>query len=182
MRVITTTTANANAMRVQNSPAPASVGRNRLRTEYHVGGAKYGNSCVAKNQLRDAGDIRKSANRHCTATKLASVAAPSVTACVHVLHAPVRRRSRSNTIAGTITSVPKRMAVIPRASKMCGGLRILTSSPYAPCHQLSNGADVIMATPPHAQMNAPSGPRNPHIEIDTSRSGEFFRSVVERIR
>src|SRR5579859_3807303 len=39
-----------------------------------------------------------------------------------------------------------------------------------------------MATPPQAQMNAPSGPRNPHIVTDTSHSGELFLKVVERIR
>jgi hypothetical protein len=57
MRVIATATASANVMRAQNSPTPASVGRNRLRTEYHVGGAKYGNSLVAKIQLRPKPDL-----------------------------------------------------------------------------------------------------------------------------
>src|SRR5690349_4740610 len=74
------------------------------------------------------------------------------------------------------------MASSPNASKICGGLRILTSRPYALCHQLSNGAEVIIATPPQAQMNAPSGPRNPHIVTDTSHNAEFFLKVVERIR
>src|SRR5580700_5972231 len=40
---------------------------------------------------------------------------------------------------------------------------MVTSRPYALCHQLSKGADVIMANPPQAAMKAPSGPRKPHI-------------------
>src|SRR5579872_7099643 len=81
-----------------------------------------------------------------------------------------------------MTTVPKRMPVIPRASRTCGGLRIFTSRPYAACHQLSNGAEVIMHTPPQAHRNAPMGPRNPHFETEYARKGEFFWKVVERIR
>ena len=39
-----------------------------------------------------------------------------------------------------------------------------------------------MATPPQAQMKAPSGPRNPQMDTETSRSGECDWNVVERIR
>jgi hypothetical protein len=38
-----------------------------------------------------------------------------------------------------------------------------------------------MAAPPQAQMNAPSGPRNPHIETEESRKGESFWNVVVRM-
>ena len=44
---------------------------------------------------------------------------------------------------------------------MCGGLMIFTSSPYALCHQSSNGADAIIMSVPQMQTQAPSGPRNP---------------------
>jgi len=50
------------------------------------------------------------------------------------------------------------------------------------CHQSSNGAEVIIAIPPQAAMNAPSGPRNPQILTEASRSGESVWNVVERIR
>src|SRR5436853_484498 len=39
-----------------------------------------------------------------------------------------------------------------------------------------------MAMPPQAAMNAPSGPRNPQILTDASRSGAARPRVVERIR
>src|SRR5689334_10152351 len=71
---------------------------------------------------------------------------------------------------------------MPAASTMCGGLRILTSRPYASCHQLSNGADVIIAIPPHAAIKAPSGPRNPHIHTEHSRSSDRGLNVVDRMR
>jgi hypothetical protein len=38
-----------------------------------------------------------------------------------------------------------------------------------------------MVKPPHAQMKAPSGPRNPSTFTDTARSGELVK-VVHRIR
>src|SRR6516164_1802654 len=50
---------------------------------------------------------------------------------------------------------------IPQPSTTCGGLKISTSSPNELCHQLSNGAEVTIVTPPQAVRNAPSGPRNP---------------------
>ena len=80
----------------------------------------------------------------------------------------------------TKTTVPKRMPVIPSASKTCGGLRIFTSRPYAACHQLSNGAEVIMATPPQAHRNAPIGPRKPHIEIEFARKRRIFLETWSR--
>src|SRR2546421_12823321 len=63
-------------------------------------------------------------------------------------------------------SVPILMANDPSESSMCGGLTIFTSSPYALCHQLSNGAEVSIAMQPHVAINAPSGPRNPQIFTD----------------
>src|ERR1700683_5258162 len=65
-------------------------------------------------------------------------------------------------------SAPTLIANDPSDSSVCGGLTIFTSSPYALCHQLSNGADVSMAMQPHTAMNAPSGPRNPQIFTDAS--------------
>ena len=62
------------------------------------------------------------------------------------------RKPSSNIKAPTST------ATIPSANTICGGLMIFTSSPYAACHQSSKRADVIIAMPPHAAMNAPSGP------------------------
>lgn len=84
--------------------------------------------------------------------------------------------------ARTITSVPNRIPIIPSARSTCGGLRIFTSSPYELCHQLSNGPEAIMATGPQAQVHAPSGPRKPYIEMETSRSADLFSNVVERIK
>src|SRR6185436_12554260 len=51
-----------------------------------------------------------------------------------------------------------------------GGLMIFTSSPYALCHQLSNGADAAITKQPQMQTHAPSGPRNPQNCTPRSRS------------
>src|ERR1700690_3702626 len=53
------------------------------------------------------------------------------------------------------------MPSMPQKSTMCGGLTIFTSSPYALCHQSSNGADASIANVPQMVVHAPSGPRNP---------------------
>ena len=53
------------------------------------------------------------------------------------------------------------MPSIPQNSTMCGGLTIFTSSPYALCHQLSNGAEASIAKVPQTVIHAPIGPRNP---------------------
>ena len=62
---------------------------------------------------------------------------------------------------------------------------MVTSRPYALCHQLSKGADVIMANPPQAAMKAPSGPQNPHIftlaALRCDAAG-LWPNVVESIR
>ena len=84
----------------QNAVALASVGKKRLRAHGDRGGMKYGKLAVAKIQLRDAGDMRKSENGHCTATKLTRNAAPSAADCAQRFHPPIRCRSRSITIAG----------------------------------------------------------------------------------
>src|SRR5712692_267787 len=57
---------------------------------------------------------------------------------------------------------PTPMVKIPMMSTTCGGLRIFTSKPNDSCHQLSKGAEVSMQKPPHAEINAPNGPRNPN--------------------
>ena len=79
-------------------------------------------------------------------------------------------------------TAPSSMPKNPAASTMCGGLMIFTSRPYALCHQSSNGAETSIATPPHARMNAPSGPTKPQMRTLTSRSGAFRPNVVVRIR
>src|SRR5262245_44627350 len=66
--------------------------------------------------------------------------------------------------------VPNSMPKNPVASTMCGGLMILTSSPYALCHQSSNGAETSIATPPQAEMKAPIGPDNPQMRTPAPRS------------
>src|SRR5688572_23748500 len=53
------------------------------------------------------------------------------------------------------------MAIIPHARTMWGGLMIFTSSPYALCHQLSNGAEAIIMSVPQMHTHAPNGPRKP---------------------
>src|SRR5580700_3282593 len=62
---------------------------------------------------------------------------------------------------------------------------MVTSRPYALCHQLSKGADVIMANPPQAAMKAPSGPRKPHIFTLAAlrcNAAEPRPKVVDRIK
>ena len=48
--------------------------------------------------------------------------------------------------------------------------------------RLSKGADVNIAKPPHAAMNAPRGPRNPQIFTDAALSSTLPASVVCKIR
>src|SRR5215469_16120577 len=71
---------------------------------------------------------------------------------------------------------------IPRIRTTWGGLRISTSRPNALCHQLSNGAEVSIVSPPHSDTNAPSGPQNPHIFTDEARRAASLPKVVETIR
>ncbi len=59
---------------------------------------------------------------------------------------------------------------------------IRTSSPYALCHQLSNGAEASIIRPPHAEMKEPSGPERPQIRTLTSRNADARRNVVDRMR
>src|SRR3569833_343930 len=102
---------------------------------------------------------------------------PPITSITHASRAraaPVARfivASTSNTPATATTR-------IPIVSTACGGLRILTSSPYALCHQLSNGAETTIVAAPHAPRNAPTGPRKPHTPIETGRCGADLRNVV----
>src|SRR5580692_8201630 len=62
---------------------------------------------------------------------------------------------------------------------------MVTSRPYALCHQLSKGADMIMANPPQAAMKDPSGPRKPHIFTLAAlrcSAAELRPNVVESIK
>src|SRR5207247_1636622 len=59
---------------------------------------------------------------------------------------------------------------MPSARITCGGDRTFTSRPYALCHQLSNGADVIIAKAPQMHTQAPSGPRKPQNPTVAARS------------
>src|SRR4029077_13266261 len=68
---------------------------------------KYGKLLVAKNQLRDAGDIRKLAKGHWTTRKLASEDAPRIAAWAERVSVVMRRRTTSKTMAGTIMSKGK---------------------------------------------------------------------------
>jgi len=66
--------------------------------------------------------------------------------------------------------MPTPTARMPRINKVWGGLTILTSRPYAACHQLSKGAEVSMAMPPHAAMKAPSGAWKPRTLTEAALS------------
>ncbi len=77
-----------------------------------------------------------------------------------------------------MSMAPTWTATMPVASTMCGGLTILTSSPYALCHQSSNGADVIMRRVPQMHTQAPSGPRNPQNRTVEARSATEPANVV----
>src|SRR5580658_755663 len=79
-------------------------------------------------------------------------------------------------------SAPTLIANEPSDNSVCGGLTIFTSSPYALCHQLSNGADVSIATQPHTAMKAPRGPRNPQISTDVSLSVDSPPNVAFKIK
>src|SRR3982751_1915 len=69
------------------------------------------------------------------------------------------------------------MAKIPNASTVCGGLTIFTSSPYALCHQLSNGAEASIEKQPQMHAQAPSGARNPQSLTVVATSRSFGRNV-----
>ena len=60
------------------------------------------------------------------------------------------------------------------------GDKIFTSSPYALCHQLSNGADAIIAKEPQMATQAPRGPRNPQKCTVPARSSSLPAKVVRR--
>src|SRR5262245_14532737 len=75
--------------------------------------------------------------------------------------------------ASSSMMVPNSMPKNPVASTMCGGLMILTSSPYALCHQSSSGAVTRSAAPPEAETKAPIGPESPQIRTPETRSAEF---------
>ena len=58
-------------------------------------------------------------------------------------------------------------------SKAWGGLTILTSRPYALCHQLSKGAEVSTATHPQPARKTPSGARSPKTLTDAALSSSW---------
>src|SRR3989442_1215480 len=78
--------------------------------------------------------------------------------------------------------VPSSLPKNPAASTMCGGLMILTSSPYALCHQSSNGAETSIAPPPQAEMKAPIGPERPQIRTPEARRAGEFPNVDVKIK
>ena len=63
---------------------------------------------------------------------------------------------------------------------VCGGESTFTSRPYALCHQLSNGADAIIAMAPQMHTQAPRGPRKPQNETLAARSVAVPAKVVFR--
>src|SRR4051812_25332015 len=73
---------------------------------------------------------------------------------------------------------PRATPSIPTARTVCGGLRICTSSPYALCHQLSNGAESSIVKVPQITTQAPSGARNPHKLTDAARSSTEPKKCV----
>src|SRR5215472_16060045 len=82
-----------------------------------------------------------------------------------------------------IRSIPQSWTQLtPSPRSVCGGLRICTSSPYALCHQLSNGADASIAAAPHMTTNAAKGPRKPRTPTDTARAESSLLKVVCRMR
>src|ERR1019366_4971993 len=89
--------ASVSAIRNQNSGAPLSTWVKTYRTQLSVSGTKKGKYCVPKTQLRAAGDCRKFANGHCTATKAPRNTAPNA--------ADLRHRSSAR--AGTTISSGK---------------------------------------------------------------------------
>src|SRR5215470_8731762 len=59
---------------------------------------------VPKNQLRAAGEFRKMANGHCTATKGIRKTNVDARDCLHLPQFSVRCHSRSSAMAGTISN------------------------------------------------------------------------------
>ncbi len=74
---------------------------------------------------------------------------------------------------------PHWIAAMPAASSMCGGLMIFTSSPYALCHQSSNGADVTIANAPQMHTQAPNGARKPQKRTAVPRDASDPANVVD---
>ncbi|MSR35492.1 MAG: hypothetical protein EXR95_02445 [Gemmatimonadetes bacterium] len=77
-----------------------------------------------------------------------------------------------------MSRAPTWMPPIPSASSMCGGDSTFTSSPYALCHQSSNGADVIIVSVPQIATHAPSGPTKPQKRTPSSSSSRRPANVV----
>src|SRR5437879_12740291 len=67
---------------------------------------------------------------------------------------------------------------MPSARITCGGDRTFTSRPYALCHQLSNGADVIIAKAPQMHTHAPSGPRKPQNPTVAARCSAVPATII----
>ena len=78
----------------------------------------------------------------------------------------------------TRNNAPSWIAQSPSARITCGGDRTFTSRPYALCHQLSNGPDVIIASAPQMHTQAPSGARKPQNRTPASRSAPLAAKVV----
>src|SRR5207245_11199182 len=78
----------------------------------------------------------------------------------------------------TTDSPPSLISHAPAASITLGGDSTSTSSPYALCHQLSSGPDVIIAIVPQIATHAPSGARKPQNVTPVARCSGAPANVV----
>src|ERR1700744_5121118 len=99
--MLATESTKAIPMLVQNCNGDCSQCTKMWRTVGDVGSAKYGKSTVAKNGLRAAGDIRKVANGHSTAMRIARKVTPPKSACCHLGDSLNMGHTRSSSSAGT---------------------------------------------------------------------------------
>src|ERR1035438_3460642 len=99
--------ARGSALPKQNSGAPLSTWVKTYRTQLSVSGTKKGKYCVPKTQLRAAGDCRKFANGHCTATNVPRNTPPNAAERRQRFQVCSLGRNRSSARAGTTISSGK---------------------------------------------------------------------------
>ena len=80
--------------------------------------------------------------------------------------------------ASTNSSAPSLIPHVPAARITWGGDSTFTSSPYALCHQLSSGPEVIIAIVPQIATHAPSGARKPQNVTPVARCSGAPANVV----
>src|SRR4029077_9176537 len=96
-------TLNINAISISFANwAPVSPPANLYGSYRIVAGSKYAKYAIPKMRFRAAGDIKKSANGHCTAINDNTNSGPVASASFHLPHELVLRHNTSITIAGTI--------------------------------------------------------------------------------